>query len=272
MDRSVRIIDIAGDLYNIKQLNGNTAKNRKMIRDLYTIGIQTLDEFQKIFKPDEDGKKLIEKYFKHGYDENKLNVDDNDKEKLIEVLTTGLNYYKNQIDIIEKLNKLKNYPSPVRDYIVIKKYNSIAELIHNIENAKQAIQVYEPIDDDKLYKILVHTAWYLTHSKSKQPASIKQLILDIDNTDVSIQDIVDGIKQLKQESNSKRNTRKKRYSDFIMPFDFMDENDSYTAGIGKMTKTQTDGKMSTTQKNTKGGAKSQNILTPFIHLYRYLDQ
>ena len=118
----------------------------------------------------------------------------------------------------------------------------------------------------------MHTAWYLTHSKSKQPTSIKQLISDIDNTDVSIQDIVDGIKQLKQESNSKRNTRKKRYSDFIMPFDFMDENDSYTAGIGKMTKTQTDGKMSTTQKNTKGGAKSHNILTPFIHLYRYLDQ
>ena len=266
MDRSVRIIDIAGDLYNIKQLNGNTAKNRKMIRDLYTIGIQTLDEFQKIFKPDEDGKKLIEKYFKHGYDENKLNVDDNDKKKLIEVLTHGLEYYKNQIDIIEKLNKLKNYPSPVRDYIVIKKYNSIAELIHNIENAKQAIQVpNEPIDDDKLYKILVHTAWYLTHSKSKQPASIKQLISDIDNTDVSIQDIVDGIKQLKQESNSKRNTRKKRYSDFIMPFDFMDENDSYTAGIGKMSNYKT-------QKNTKGGAKSQNILTPFIHLYRYLDQ
>ena len=46
MDRSVRIIDIAGDLYNIKQLNGNTAKNRKMILDLYTIGIQTFDKFQ----------------------------------------------------------------------------------------------------------------------------------------------------------------------------------------------------------------------------------
>jgi hypothetical protein len=263
MDRSMRIIDIAGDLYNIKQLNGNTAKNRKMIRDLYTIGIEPLNKFQDIFAPDEDGKKLIEKYFKHGYDKDKLNVDDNDKKKLIEVLTTGLNYYKNQIDIIEKLNKLKNSPSSVRDYIVIKKYNSIAELIHNIENAKQAIQVpNEPIDDDKIYKILVHTAWYLTNPKSKQPASIKQLISDIDNADVSIQDIVDGIQQLKkQESNSKRNTRKKRYSDFIMPFDFMDENDNYTAGIGKMK----------TQKNTKGGAKSHNILTPFIHLYRYLD-
>lgn len=267
MDRSTSIIDIAGDLYNIKQLNGNTTKNRKMIRDLYTIGIEPLNKFQDIFNPDDNDKKLIEKYFKHGYDENKLNIDDNDKDKLIDVLTTGLNYYKDQIDSIEKLNKLKNSPSSVRDYIIIKKYNSIAELIHNIRNAKQAINlINDPIDDDKIYKILVHTAWYLTKPKSNQPASIKQLILDIDNASVSIQDIVDGIQQIKnqQESNStNRNTRKKRYSEFIMPFNFMGENDSYTAGIKKMSKTQ---------RSIKGGGKSYNILTPFIHLYRYLDQ
>ena len=262
------VIDIAGDRYNTKELNGNTLNSRRAIRDLLRIGIQTIQQFKEIYKANDDDVKLIEKYLKYGYDEQNLNIDDTDKDKLIEILTHGLDYYKNKVEIIEKLNKLKNSPSSVRDYIVIKKYNSIAELIHNIRNPRRKIGVInEPMDDEKIYKILAHTAWYLTKPKNKRPESIKQLVSDIDNADVSIQDIVNGIQEMKRlndiSQNTKNSTRKKRYSSVIAPFEFMDEKDNYTTGIAKMRETQ--------KSTIKGGSKSYDIFTPFIHLYRYLE-
>jgi len=265
MNRSVRIIDIAGDLYNIKQLNGNTAKNRKMIRDLYTIGIQTFDKFQEIYAANDEDVALIEKYFKHGYDEKKLNVDDNDKEKLIQILTNGLEYYKNDIEIIEKLNKLKNSPSSVMDYIVIKKYNNIAELIDKIRNTIPAYS-YKPIEEDKMHEILVYVAWFLLHSKNKRPESLNKLITDIDNKTISIQDIVDGIKDLKElnksDSTTKMNTRK-NYSKYIAPFNVMSKNNTYRAGIKKMR-----------ANAIKGGSnnKYSNSFSNFLYLHRYLNQ
>jgi hypothetical protein len=181
MDRSTKVIDIAGDLYTTNKNRGNTAKNRKMIRDLYTIGISSVDKFQEIYAANDEDVSLIEKYFKHGYDEKKLMIEDEyEKEKLIQILTNGLEYYKNDIEIIEKLNKLKNSPSSVMDYIVIKKYNNIAELIDKIRNTIPA-HSYKPIEEDKMHEILVYVAWFLLHSKNKRPETLNKLIPDIDN-------------------------------------------------------------------------------------------
>ena len=266
---TTEVIDIAGDLYTTKK-NANTNNGRKTMRYLDKLGIRSIDKFKEIYGVNDEDVLLIEKYLKYGYDEQQLNIDDTDKDKLIEILTNGLNFYKNQVEIIEKLNKLKNSPTSVRDYIVIKKYNSIAELIHNIKNPRRKIidVINEPMDDEKIYKILAHTAWYLTKPKNKRPESIKQLVSDIDNADVSIQDIVNGIQEMKRlndiSQNTKNSTRKKRYSSVILPFEFMDEKDNYTTGIAKMRKTQ--------KSTIKGGSKLHDIFTPFIYLHRYLEK
>lgn len=267
---TTEVIDIAGDLYTTKK-NANTNNGRKTMRYLDKLGIRSIDKFKEIYEVNDEDVSLIAKYLKYGYDEQKLNIDATDKDKLIEILTNGLNFYKNQVEIIEKLNKLKNSPTSVRDYIVIKKYNSIAELIHNIKNPRRKIidVINEPMDDEKIYKILAHTAWYLTKPKNKRPESIKQLVSDIDNTDVSIQDIVNGIQEMKRlndilQKTTKNSTRKKRYSSVILPFEFMDEKDNYTTGIAKMRETQ--------KSTTKGGSKLHDIFTPFIHLHRYLEK
>ena len=119
---TTEVIDIAGDRYNTKELNGNTLNSRRALRDLLKIGIQTIQQFKEIYKANDDDVKLIIKYLKYGYDEKKLNIDDTDKNKLIEILTRGLDYYKNQVENIKELNNLKNSSSSVKDYIIIKKY------------------------------------------------------------------------------------------------------------------------------------------------------
>ena len=126
-----------------------------------------------------------------------------------------------------------------------------------------------------MHEILVYVAWYLLQSKSKRPESLNKLITDIDNKTISIQDIVDGINDLKELSGSdkdvpgsKRSTRK--YSEYIKPFDLMDEkNTSYREAVRKMK--------NATMKNTtviKGGGNQRytNSLTTFLHLHRYLNQ
>ena len=279
MVRATDIIDIAGDRYTIKPQTGKTINSRTTIRALNTQGIQTIDKFQEIYgdndnKYDNDNKediKLIYKYFKYRYDEQKPNIEHADKDKLIRILTTGLNYYKHQVDNIEKLNKLKNSSSSVRDYIIIKKYNSIAELIHNITTATiTEPNIEPPIDDQQLYTILVHTAWYLSHPKYKRPRSLNTFITDIDNTPMTIQDIVNGIKQLKDMNASNKptnhNTTRKKYSNYIAPFDYMSTNDTYTQGITKMRNNTIKGK----SINGGNNARHLNILIPFIYLHRYL--
>ena len=269
-----KVIDIAGDLYTTNKSNTNTANGRKMMLDLYTLGIASIYKFKEVYGDDEEGMRLIEKYLKYGYDEKNLTIEDEyEKKKLIEILTNGLKYYENEIEIIEELNTLKNSPGSVKDYLVMKKYNSISELIHKIKNAKLVSTTV--IDDDKLHEILVYVAWYLLQSKSKRPESLNKLITDIDNKTISIQDIVDGINDLKELSGSdkdvpgsKRSTRK--YSEYIKPFDLMDEkNTSYREAVRKMK--------NATMKNTtviKGGGNQRytNSLTTFLHLHRYLNQ
>lgn len=262
MVHASQVIDIAGDRYYIKKLDGKTAKSRKLIIDLYTLGIRTLDKFLEIYGDNKEGIKLIQKYLKYGNDSTKLNIESDDKENLIEILTHGLEHYKHQVETIEKLNKFKNSPSSVRDYIVIKKYNSIAELIHNIETTT-TVKAEIPLDDEKIYNILAHTAWYLSKSRNKRPRSLNQLILDIDNEDISIEDIVKGIKTLKEKDVPDKNTtRKKRHAYYMEPFEYMDKDDKYTDGINKMQTARS--------KRSVGGANNLDII-PFIHLHRYLE-
>lgn len=266
MVSTTEVIDIAGDLYTTKK-NANTNNGRKTMRYLDKLGIRSIDKFKEIYAVNDEDMLLIEKYLKYGYDEKNLNIEDeSEKDKLIEILTNGLNFYKNEVEIIERLNKLKNSPSSVKDYIVIKKYNSISELINKIQNAK-LVHSYEPIDDDKMHEILVYVAWYLLHSKNKRPESLDRLITDIDNKTISIQDIVDGIKELKtvnEPNKGVKNITRKKYSEYIAPFDFMDENNTYKSGIDKMRKA-----------TVKGGVrkeKQMNSFSNFLHLHRYLNQ
>ena len=260
------VIDIGGDLYTTKK-NANTNNGRKTMRYLDKLGIRSIDKFKEIYEVNDEDVSLIAKYLKYGYDEKNLNIEDEyEKEKLIEILTNGQKYYENEVGIIEQLNKLKNSPSSVKDYIVIKKYNSISELINKIKNAS-IIHSYEPINDDKLHEILVYVAWYLLHSKNKRPESLNKLISDIDNQTISIQDIVDGIKELKtvhEPNKGVKNITRKKYSEYIAPFDFMDENNTYKSGIDKMRKA-----------TVKGGVrkgKQMNSFSNFLHLHRYLNQ
>ena len=276
---TTEVIDIAGDLYTTKK-NANTNNGRKTMRYLDKLGIRSIDKFKEIYGVNDEDVLLIEKYLKYGYDEKNLNIDDeSEKDKLIEILTNGLNFYKNEVEIIERLNKLKNSPTSVRDYIVIKKYNSISELINKIQNAK-LVHSYEPIDDDKMHEILVYVAWYLLHSKNKRPESLDTFITAIDNKTISIQDIVDGIKELKTVNESDK------ISKFIVPFDVMGkEITSYTEAVRKMKSTMKNTTNSTkstnstnnTKKNTtvKGGVrkeKQMNSFSNFLHLHRYLNQ
>lgn len=274
MVSTTETIDIGGDLYSLTKNNANTKNGRKTKRNLYALGIQTIDKFKEIYGANDEDIQLIEKYFKYGYDEKNLTIEDElEKNKIIEILTNGLEYYKNQVEIIEKLNKLKNSPGSVKDYVIVKKYKSISELINKIKNAS-IIHSYEPINDDKLHEILVYVAWFLLQSKNKRPKSLDTFITDIDNKTISIQDIVDGIKELKTVNETDK------ISKFIVPFDVMGkEITSYTEAVRKMKSTMKNTTKSTnnTIKNTtvKGGVRNRkyiNSLTTFLHLHRYLNQ
>jgi len=230
------IIDVGGDRYYLR-----SSPNKTDRKQIIALNIRSRALFEKYYGPEKDTKDLLKKYLYYGHPIELEFETANDKQKVLEIVTKR---HKNLKETISK--RKQRY---IKDIILVKKYESISDLIEYIKIAEVVTEndTLQTLEPDQIYKVMIHLAWYLMH-KNNVPSEIVSSWNKVTQHVLksSMSDIIDGIKLLEDTSPT--------ISNYMKPFNLMNNTMKYTNGVQQMLRNKNN-----TKKNTKVDATTAKL-------------